>query len=66
LSVTSTSTIGALDMSTGSLGGAVNVTVTGPTATSFTYGDNRGTGSTILQGASTISSSGFAWTAVAR
>jgi fibronectin-binding autotransporter adhesin len=50
-------TTGALVQSSGSVSGSNNLTVTGPAT--LTFGDHRGTGTTILQGASTISGSGF-------
>ena len=50
-------TTGAFSQSNGSVSGPNNLTVTG--AANITFGDHRGTGTTILQGATSISSSGL-------
>ncbi len=53
----SNASVGTLTQSNGALAGTGTVTVTGNAA--ITFGDHRGTGTTILQGPSTISASGF-------
>lgn len=57
LQTTTTSSLGSLRQSSGSLGGSGTLTISGPTL--ITFGDHRGTGTTILQGATTISGNGL-------
>ncbi|AFY28282.1 Calx-beta domain-containing protein [Cyanobium gracile] len=53
----SNATVATLTQISGGLAGTGNLTVTG--AATITFGDHRGSGTTILQGPSTISGSGF-------
>ena len=61
LTVSSASTIGALAMSNGSLGGSGNLTVSG--AANLNFGDMRGTGTTFCKGRPRSPAAAFAWMA---